>query len=297
MSEKTGLVLEGGAMRGMFTTGVLDVFMENGITFNGMIGVSAGATFGCNFKSKQIGRAIRYNKKYAHDRRYCSLHSLFTSGDLYNTDFCYNILPNQLDLFDYETFNNNPMEFYVVATDAEKGTPVYRKFIDCSLKDMTWMRASASMPLVSRPVEIDGGKFLDGGTTDSIPLEYFESIGYTKNVVVLTQPRDFVKQPVSGLFLMKILLRKYPKLIEALKRRHNVYNEQKSYVFSREKAGAALVICPEKALGISRTEKNVDELERVYQEGRAVATKRLEEIKSFLRRDLLSGSRDYGISG
>ena len=145
MAEKTGLVLEGGAMRGMFTTGALDVFMENGITFDGMLGVSAGATFGCNFKSKQIGRAIRYNKKYAHDRRYCSFYSLFTSGDLYNAKFCYDELPNELDLFDYETFDNNPMEFYVGTTDADTGEPLYHKITD-SRKGMDWIRASASMP-------------------------------------------------------------------------------------------------------------------------------------------------------
>lgn len=281
MAEKTGIVLEGGAMRGMFTTGVLDVFMENGITFDGAIGVSAGATFGCNFKSKQIGRAIRYNLKYARDKRYCSFHSLFTSGDLYNADFCYNVLPNQLDLFDYETFIKNPMEFYVVATNAETGDTVYKKLNDCSEKDMLWMRASASMPLVSRPVEIDGGKFIDGGTTDSIPLEYFESIGYTKNVVVLTQPRDFIKPPVSGLALMKIFLRKYPTLIKALSIRHEIYNKEREYIFSREKEGAAFIICPEKPLGISRTEKDTNELRRVYEEGRKTAEKHLEEIKKF----------------
>ena len=215
MAEKKGLVLEGGAMRGMFTTGVLDVFMENGITFDGMLGVSAGATFGCNFKSKQIGRAIRYNKKYAHDRRYCSFYSLFTSGDLYNANFCYDELPNKLDLFDYETFDNDPMEFYVGITDAETGEPLYHKITD-SHKGMDWIRASASMPGVSRPVKIGDKILLDGGIADSVPLEYFESIGYTRNVVVLTQPRDFVKQPVSFFPLMKFLLRKYPKLIDAV---------------------------------------------------------------------------------
>lgn len=281
MAEKKGLVLEGGAMRGMFTTGVLDVFMENDITFDGMLGVSAGATFGCNFKSKQIGRAIRYNKKYAHDRRYCSFYSLFTSGDLYNANFCYDELPNKLDLFDYETFDNDPMEFYVGITDAETGEPLYHKITD-SRKGMDWIRASASMPGVSRPVRIGDKTLLDGGIADSVPLEYFESIGYTRNVVVLTQPRDFVKQPVSFFPLMKFLLRKYPKLIDAVAVRHEKYNKQREYILSREKAGAALVICPEKALGISRTEKNVDELERVYQEGRAEAMKRLEEIKAFL---------------
>lgn len=284
MAEKIGLVLEGGAMRGMFTSGVLDVFMENGITVDAAIGVSAGATFGCNFKSKQIGRAIRYNKKYAHDKRYCSFHSLFTSGNLYNADFCYDVLPNQLDLFDYETYISNPMDFYVVVTNAETGEPLYTKLKDCREKDMLWMRASASMPLVSTPVEIDGMKLLDGGIADSVPLEYFESIGFEKNIVVLTQPRDFVKQPPKFFPLMKIILRKYPKIVEAVETRHLRYNKQREYILSREKEGKALVICPEKALGIKRTEKNVAELERVYQEGRRVATKNLDKIKDFLRR-------------
>jgi len=282
MAEKIGLVLEGGAMRGMFTSGVLDVFMENGITVDAAIGVSAGATFGCNFKSKQIGRAIRYNKKYANDRRYCSFHSLFTSGNLYNADFCYDVLPNQLDLFDYETYISNPMDFYVVVTNAETGEPLYTKLKDCREKDMLWMRASASMPLVSTPVEIDGLKLLDGGIADSVPLEYFESIGFEKNIVILTQPRDFVKQQPKFFPLMKIILRKYPKIVEAVETRHLRYNKQREYILSREKEGRALVICPEKVLGIKRTEKNVAELERVYQEGRSEAKKRLEEIKAFL---------------
>lgn len=282
MTEKTGIVLEGGAMRGMFTSGVLDVLMENNITFDGAIGVSAGATFGCNLKSKQIGRAIRYNLKYAGDRRYCSFHSLFTSGDLYNADFCYNQIPNRLDPFDYETYINNPMEFYVVATDADTGITHYKKLVDCREADTLWMRASASMPGVSRPVEIDGKKLIDGGSTDSIPLEYFESIGFTKNVVVLTQPRDFTKQPIKFLPLMKILLRRYPTLIKALTVRHEVYNKEREHIFSREKAGAAFIICPEKPLGISRTEKNKSELRRVYDEGRRVAAEQLEGIKEFL---------------
>ena len=284
MAAKTGLVLEGGAMRGMFTSGVLDVFMENGITFDAAVGVSAGATFGCNFKSKQIGRAIRYNLKYAGDRRYCSFYSLFTSGDIYNADFCYNVLPNQLDLFDYETYARNPMEFYVVVTNAETGETLYKKLEDCLEKDMLWMRASASMPLVSRPVEIDGLKLLDGGITDSIPLEYFEKNGFSKNVVILTQPRDFTKQLVKFFPFMKFMLRKYPKLVEAISVRHVRYNRERELIFSREKEGKALVICPEKALGISRTEKNTEELKRVYEEGRENAEKNLGKIKDFLRR-------------
>ena len=169
-SKKTGLVMEGGAMRGMFTAGVLDVLLENGIEFDGAIGVSAGATFGCNFKSKQIGRAIRYNKRFCKDWRYCSLRSLITTGDLYGAKFCYDTLPNQLDIFDTETYRANPLKFYCVASDCETGKPVYKELETCDAKDLTWMRASASMPLASKVVEVDGYKLLDGGMTDSIPL-------------------------------------------------------------------------------------------------------------------------------
>lgn len=153
---KKGLVLEGGAMRGMFTSGVLDVFMENGIDFDGAIGVSAGATFGCNYKSRQPGRAIRYNKRFSHDWRYCSFRSLFLTGDMYGADFCYNQIPNRLDIYDVETYRKNPMQFYIVASDAVSGKSVYKKLETCDAHDLMWMRASASMPLVSKPVKIDG---------------------------------------------------------------------------------------------------------------------------------------------
>lgn len=283
MAGKIGLVLEGGAMRGMFTSGVLDVMMENGIRFDGAIGVSAGATFGCNFKSGQIGRAIRYNKKYSRDRRYCSFYSLFTTGDIYNADFCYNILPNQLDPFDYEAYIKNPMEFFVVVSDAESGTALYRKLEDCRENDMLWMRASASMPGVSKAVKVDGKSLLDGGITDSIPLKYFEKIGYERNVVVLTQPRNFTKQPVKFFPLIKFLVREYPKMITAMKNRHIMYNKEREYVFSREKSGSTFVLSPEQPLGISRTEKDPEQLERVYQEGRRVALQQLENIKNFIK--------------
>ena len=157
---KCGLVLEGGAMRGMFTAGVLDVFMENGIEFDGVIGVSAGATFGCNFISKQIGRTIRYNKKYCRDKRYCSFHSLITTGDLYGVDFCYNKLPNELDPFDNDAFRKSKIDFYIVATDIVSGEPVYKKYDVDEPDALSWMRASASMPLASGIVEIDGRKTL-----------------------------------------------------------------------------------------------------------------------------------------
>lgn len=269
-------------MRGMFTAGVCDVLMEHNIAFDGAIGVSAGATFGCNYKSRQIGRVIRYNKRFAHEWRYCSLRSLFLTGNLYGTDFCYNAIPNRLDLFDYETYRANPMKFYVVVSDCQTGEPVYKELPLCDEIELTWMRASASMPLVSTPVTIDGKRFLDGGMTDSIPLAKFQEMGYTKNVVILTQPKEFVKKSSELMGLMKINLRRYPKLLAKMGNRHIEYNRQHDYVFEQEKAGKAIVLCPEKPLGISRTEHNPDELQRCYDTGRQVAESRLKEIIEFI---------------
>ncbi len=279
---KRGLILEGGAMRGMFTAGVLDVLMENGIEFDGAIGVSAGATFGCNIKSRQIGRVIRYNKRFSHDWRYCSLRSLLTTGDLYGADFCYNILPHQLDIFDLETYRRNPMEFYVVASDCVTGKPVYKRLDTCDDRDLTWMRASASMPLASRIVEVDGYHLLDGGITDSIPLAYFESIGYDRNVVVLTQPRTYRKGPNRLLWLMHLILRRYPMIVKALRDRHLEYNRTTAMVHNRADKGEVLVICPETPLNISRTSKNPDEMQRVYDEGRRIAKAQIDAIKQFI---------------
>lgn len=281
---KKGLILEGGAMRGMFTSGVLDVFLDYGIEFDGAIGVSAGATFGCNLKSRQAGRAIRYNKRFARDWRYCSLRSLVFTGDMYGARFCYDTLPNKLDPFDHLAYQENPMEFYCVASDCKTGLPVYKKLSTCDQHELTWMRASASMPLVSRVVSIDGYKLLDGGMTDSIPLNYFESIGYNRNVIILTQPRDFRKKPASLMWLMKIMLHKYPLLVEAMRHRPDVYNQQTADIFSKADRGEVFVICPKEPLGISRTEKNLSELQRVYDQGRQIATELLPNLKEFLNK-------------
>ena len=280
--NKFGLVLEGGAMRGMFTAGVTDVLMENGINFDGAIGVSAGATFGCNVKSKQPGRAIRYNKKYCKDKRYCSIWSLIKTGDLYGADFCYNILPNQLDIYDVQTYRENPMPFYIVASDCNTGKPVYKELKTCDANDLTWMRASASMPLASKIVKVDGYELLDGGMTDSIPLEYFENLGFNKNLVILTQPREYKKKDNKLMWLMKIMLKKYPLIVEAMKNRAKVYNQEKEYVFKKEQQGDVFVICPETELGVSRTENNPDELQRIYDLGRQTMQNNLENLKTFL---------------
>lgn len=280
---KTGLILEGGAMRGLFTAGVMDIFMENGIEFDGAIGVSAGAAFGCNYKSRQIGRVIRYNKQFAKDPRFCSLRSLIKTGDLFGAEFCYHTIPDTIDLFDTEAYINNPMEFYVVCTDVETGEAVYINSDEAGDDSLEFFRASASMPLVSKAVEIRGKKYLDGGIADSVPIQYFESIGYDRNVIILTQPKGFVKKPSSAVKLMKYALKEYPMVVKAMENRHNEYNETLEYIAKKEKAGEVLVIRPEAPLEIGRIEHNPDAMQKVYEQGRRVAEKHLEEVKNFIK--------------
>lgn len=279
---KCGLVLEGGAMRGLFTAGALDVMLENGIAFDGAVGVSAGAVFGCNFKSKQAGRVLRYNLRFCKDPRFCSFRSLVKTGDLFGRQLCYHDIPYHLDPFDAEAYRQNPMEFYVVCTDVETGEAVYRRLDIGEGPDMPWFRASASMPLVSRVVETDGLRLLDGGIADSIPLAFFESIGYEKNVVILTQPEGYVKKPSKGMFLMRHALSKYPVVLRVMEKRHECYNSQRALAKEREKQGRAFVLCPQEKLCVSRVEHDPEKLRRAYDAGRAEAERRLAEMKAFL---------------
>lgn len=280
---KTGLVMEGGAMRGLFTAGVMDVMMEHGIEVDGAIGVSAGAVFGCNYKSKQIGRVIRYNKRFCRDKRYCSIRSLLRTGDLYGADFCYHVLPEQLDLFDTETFDQSPMEFHVVCTDMDTGKPVYHQCRDGSREEVEWMRASASMPLVSRPVQLEGRKLLDGGMSDSVPIRYFQSIGYERNIIILTQPADYVKKPQKSMPILRVVFRKNPEMLKTIANRYNVYNETLQYIREMEEQGKVCVIRPLQSLKIGSIERDPKEMDRVYQEGRKAALMKIEEIRQFVQ--------------
>lgn len=284
MNKKTGLVLEGGAMRGIFTAGVTDIMMENGIDFDGVIGVSAGAAFGCNYKSKQNGRAIRYNLKFCNDKRFCSVQSLIKTGDMFGAEFCYHELPSKHDIFDTKTFEENPQEFYVVCTDVITGKPVYKRLDKAEYNDLEWIRASASMPLASRIVEIDGYKLLDGGISDSIPLAYFQKIGYEKCVVILTQPKGYIKTPSKSIYAAKLMLRKYPELLKTLENRPEVYNKQVKYIRNEEKKGNVFVIAPEEKLPVNRVEHDADKLRAVYEIGRKIGKKRLNELKAFLEK-------------
>ena len=258
-------------MRGLFTAGVIDVWMEAGVKFDGLVGVSAGACFGCNYKSRQPGRVIRYNTRFARDPRYCSWRSLFRTGDIFNAKFCYHTLPEELDPFDAATFESDPMEFHLSVTDANTGKPVYRK-----------IRASASMPLVSRPVEVGGGVYFDGGLSDGIPLAYFESLGYGRNVVITTRPHGYRKFPSWKHRLAKPFLRKWPAVYAALATRHEWYNRTLAYIDERVAAGAALLVSPPEPLPISRVCHDPDRMRRVYEIGRRIGTDMLERLQAWI---------------
>lgn len=277
-----GLVLEGGAMRGLFSAGIMDVLMEHGIVPNGVVGVSAGAAFGCNMKSKQHGRCIRYNKRFAHDWRYCSFRSFVKTGDIFGGAFCYHELPKRLDIFDTEAFNTNPMEFYAVCTDVDTGQAVYQRLSHADDECYQWIRASASMPIAAKIVNINGQKLLDGGIADSIPLEFFQHAGYSRNIVILTQPRDFIKTPSRLNTLIGLALRKYPHFVEAAHNRHIMYNRELEYIRQQEQRGNTLVLAPDEKLPVGHICHDPKQMQSVYDLGRKHAERRLDEIKRFV---------------
>lgn len=279
---KNGLVLEGGGLRGMFTNGILDTFMENGITFDGMVGVSSGALFGCNYKSKQPGRALRYNLKYKDDKEYMSWKSWFQTGDFVNARFSYHMLPYIYDPFDFYEFKKNPMKFYVVCTDIEKGCPVYHEIENANGYGMYWMRASASMPVFANPVDIDGHAYLDGGITDSIPLKFMQDEGYARNVVILTQPSDFKKKKAHVRLALRILVHKYPMVSKLMSKRHIMYNDELEYVHKEIEKGNTFLICPDSKLGIGRLDLDEEKMTAVYEAGVRKANEVLPELKRFL---------------
>lgn len=282
-TQKVGLVLEGGGMRGMYTAGVLDVFLQENIWPDAVIGVSAGAIHGCSYLSGQLGRSVRYNLKYINDKRYMSLRSLITTGDIFNVNFCYDKIPNELSVFDYDTFKKNAenIPFYVTCSNVDTGKPEYIRCRDFRY-DMDYMRASASLPIVSRMVKVNEKKLLDGGTTDSIPVKFFESIGYKKNIVVLTRPEGYVKKESSSIHILKLLYRKYPAYLEACEKRPKLYNETVEYIEQQQKDGNIIVIRPSRKVKIARTEKDTEKLKYMYKLGRHDTLQQLQEIKQFM---------------
>ena len=269
-------------MRGIYTAGVLDEMMDWGVRPDGILGVSAGAIHGASFVSGQRGRNIRYTKKYCRNWRFMSLRSLLLTGDLVGRAFSYEELPYRLDPFDFDAFLKSPVRFYALATDVETGQAVCLDGKRDAHALLEALRASSSMPLVSTIVAWEGRRYLDGGTADSIPLKRFEDMGYTRCLVVRTQPEGFVKRPDRSLALMRARYRRYPAFVRASERRHEVYNASLAYAQQAQAEGRALVLCPSRRIPIGRVEKNPDVLEAQYQLGRADARAARARIEGFL---------------
>ena len=279
-SNKVALVLEGGAMRGLYTAGVLDIFMENNIKIDTILGVSAGALFGINYKSKQIGRVLRYNLKYAHDKRYMGMYSLITTGDVMNRDFCFNKLVYELDKLDFETYKNTPVDFYAVVTNLKTGKPEYKK-IDDAQKDMEYFRASGSMPFVSKPVEIEGNLYLDGAVSDAVPFKKALEANYEKIIVVLTRPLGHNRKKKSHL-PNKLVYGKFPNFVETLNTSYKKYNETMDLIEKYEAENKIIVLRPSELIKVQRVEKNTNKLQAIYNLGVSDCINNLDKIKKYI---------------
>ncbi|MCC8102921.1 MAG: patatin family protein [Clostridiales bacterium] len=279
---KIGLVLEGGAMRGMYTAGILDVMMENQIKINGAIGVSAGALFGVNYLSGQNGRVIRYNKRFNSDKNYMGILPLLKEGNIISTEYAYHDVPYELDVFDDAAYRKAAEEipFYAVVTEVETGKPKYVR-IRSVYKQMDVLRASASMPFVSKPVKLGDSRYLDGGISDSVPFEWMYRNEYDRLIVVLTRDLSYRKEPMSPA-LIKVCYRKYPQLQSQLLRRHTVYNDAIEALKKREADGQAFVIRPSVPIKIGRIESDPSRLQAVYELGLNDGEAQIKALKTYL---------------
>lgn len=278
---KVGLVLEGGAMRGMYTTAILDCFLDKKIKVDGIIGVSAGALFGVNYCSKQKGRALRYNKKYARDSRYMSIKSFLTTGNIINTKFAYHEVPFKLDPFDEETYSKSQTDFYAVITNVNTGKPEYKKIINVSVQ-IDELRASGSMPFVSKMVKLGENYYLDGALGDSIPVLKMKEMGYEKIILVLTRPLNYRKKKNNQL-LPQIIYHKYPNLIKAINTRYIKYNETLDIIIDMENKKEIFVFRPSKELNLSRIEKNPEKLQEMYDLGTKDFNDNYDNLKKYLK--------------
>lgn len=281
---RIGLVLEGGSMRGMFTAGVLDTFMDENIDVDGIIGVSAGALFGPNYYSKQRGRALRYNQRFCKDRRNMSILSFLFTGNLVNKKFAYYDITLKYDIFDNETFMKNNRGYFATVTNVETGKAEYLEIKDI-IKEMETLRATAAIPVVSQIVEINGNKYLDGGIADSIPVEKCKTMGYDKVIVVLTRPIEYRKKPLSDMFMRVISFkyRRYPEFIETMRNRYLEYNKTVEKIIEMEKRGEIFVIRPSEQINLGTLERNPDHLQKVYDLGIKDCKNIIEKLKLYLK--------------
>lgn len=280
---QAGLVLEGGGMKGVYTAGVLDLFLDKGLEFSSVYGVSAGACSMCSYIAKQRGRALDVNIDYLDSKRYCSVESMIFSGDLFNVNTCYNLIPNYLNPIDKETFAQYEGKAYSVVTNIATGRPEYLRVKD-AVKDIDMVRASASLPLVSRTVYIKGKPYLDGGISDSIPLQKSIRDGNRKNVVVMTKEVGYRRKPTDSrqLALIKVRYAKYPKVAQLMMERHLTYNDCLDYIERLEQAGKIFVIRPQHESKVGRIERDKEKMKALYDQGYQEAEALYEDLIKYL---------------
>ena len=278
-----GLVLEGGAMRGVYTAGVLDAFLDNDISFASVYGVSAGACHGASFVSGQRGRAFRVNVDYLDRKEYCSFSNLLKTGNLFGPEMLFDTIPNKLDVYDYAAFEEFAGKYFVVITNLETGDAEYIQMTpEYMHSKMAYMQASSSMPLVARTVDIDGTPYLDGCIADSIPVRRAEADGYQKTVVIRTRPRGYRKGKNQTMPLIRLRYRNYPNFIARCKDRHIRYNETLDYLDKAEASGRTFILAPTADAGVGGVCRDRSKLEALYTIGYKDAEARMEELLAFL---------------
>lgn len=269
-------------MRGLYTAGVLDVMMEHQFMPDVVCGTSAGVTFGVNLLSGQRGRVLRYNCRYVGERRYISMHSWLTTGNMINRDFAYGLLPRELDPFDEETFERAPAEFYATITNMRTGQAEYVRITD-TWKQMDVIRASASLPIICQPVEWQGEKYLDGGIADNIPLDKCLELGCDKVVIVLTRPMDYVRKDNIAP-LCHLAFPRYKALLRTIDQRNEKYNARVQQIHELEEQGKVFVIRPSENRLVGRLEKDPDKLRALHALGVQDATKQWQALKDYLEK-------------
>ena len=281
MKSNTGLILEGGGLRGVYTAGVLDFFIDMGLEFSSVYGVSAGSVNACSFLSKQRGRAFRADVDFLEDREYASVYNLITTGNFFGTEMCYKTIPNELLPYDYEEFEKYKGSFYAVVTNCETGQAEYLKLTDTK-RQIDYIRASASLPLMAEMVKINGKYYLDGGISDSIPIRKSICDGNTKNVVILTRDFSYRKKPNQVMPVIKMKYSKYPNLVKSMERRHINYNNTLEYIENKEKNGEIFVIRPSRPVKVGKLEKNKEKLTELYKSGYRDGKKQYEKLMKYL---------------
>lgn len=285
MIKNTALVLEGGGFRGIFTAGILEVFLEEQLFFESVYGVSAGASYGASYLARQAGRNIAVNE-FIGDKRYCSVWNWMREGSLFSWDFIYEEIPQCIIPFDYNVLKESESKFYVGASNCETGDPEYFLLNECDKKDFkTILSASSSIPLIAPVVSFRGKLLLDGGLSDSIPFEYALSQGNKRAVVILTQPQGYLKGPLKAASFFKWYFRKQPKIYEMLQSRTERYNNAVHRLEQMEKEGAVYVIRPGEKLLVSRLENNPDKTAMVYQSAMELARKQLQDLQRWLHQE------------